>query len=259
MARLGPWSLVLCPLSFLVLGFVQGQGTRDKGQEVNTFSIVAHDPEKKEWGIAVASKYLAVGSAVPFAKAGVGAVATQAFVNVTYGSRGLELLAEGKTAGEVIKELTEADKSKESRQVGIIDGKGNVASFTGKKCNAWAGHKAGKHYTCQGNILAGEEVITKMAEAFEKAEGPLAWRMMAALEAGDEAGGDKRGKQSAAILVVRERGGPNGFSDRLIDLRVDDHKDPIPELARILALRLGRRPEARSQKSEIRDQPTSDF
>jgi uncharacterized Ntn-hydrolase superfamily protein len=242
MSRLGPLSLVLCPLSFLVLGFVQGQGTRDKGQEVNTFSIAAYDPDKKEWGVAVASKYLAVGSAVPFAKAGVGAIATQAFVNVTYGSRGLELLADGKTADEVLKELTEADKSKEFRQLGIIDGKGNVASFTGKKCNAWAGHKAGKHYTCQGNILKGEEVIDKMAEAFEKAEGPLAWRMMEALEAGDQAGGDKRGKQSAAILVVRAGFGPNRFGDRMIDLRVDDHKDPVPELARLLSLRLGRRP-----------------
>jgi uncharacterized Ntn-hydrolase superfamily protein len=250
MARLGPWSLVLCLLSFLALGFVQGQGTKGQGQEVNTFSIVAHDPEKKEWGIAVASKYLAVGSAVPFAKAGVGAVATQAFVNVSYGPRGLELLAEGKTAEEVIKELTEADKSKEFRQVGIIDGKGNVASFTGKKCNTWAGHKVGKNYTCQGNILAGEEVITKMAEALEKAEGPLAWRMMAALEAGDAAGGDKRGKQSAAILVVRAGFGPNRFGDRMIDLRVDDHKEPIPELARILALRLGRRPTSESTKDK---------
>jgi uncharacterized Ntn-hydrolase superfamily protein len=242
MSRLGLLSLVLCPLLFLVLGSVQGQGTKDQGQEVNTFSIVAHDPDKKEWGVAVASKYLAVGSAVPFAKAGVGAIATQAFVNVSYGSRGLELLAEGKSAEDALKELTDADKGKESRQVGIIDAKGNVVSFTGKKCNAWAGHKVGKHYACQGNILKGEEVVAKMAEAFEKAEGPLAWRMLAALEAGDEAGGDKRGKQSAAILVVRDRFGPNRIGDRMIDLRVDDHKDPVPELARILALRLGRRP-----------------
>jgi uncharacterized Ntn-hydrolase superfamily protein len=218
--------------------------------EVNTFSIVAHDPDKKEWGVAVASKYLAVGSAVPFARAGVGAVATQAFVNVSYGSRGLELLAEGKSAEEVLKELTDADKGKESRQVGIIDAKGNVVGFTGKKCNAWAGHKVGKHYTCQGNILKGEEVVTKMAEAFEKAEGPLAWRMLAALEAGDAAGGDKRGKQSAAVLVVRQGFGPNRTGDRMIDLRVDDHKDPVPELARILALRLGRRPASESTKDK---------
>jgi uncharacterized Ntn-hydrolase superfamily protein len=210
--------------------------------EVNTFSIVAYDPDKKEWGVAVASKYLAVGSAVPFAKAGVGAVATQASVNVSYGPRGLELLAKDKSAEEAVKELTDADKGKEFRQLGIVDAEGNAAAFTGKKCSAWAGHKTGKHYTCQGNILKGEEVITKMAEAFEKAKGPLAWRMMEALEAGDQAGGDKRGKQSAAILVVREGKGPNRFGDRLIDLRVDDHKDPVPELARILNLRLRRPP-----------------
>jgi uncharacterized Ntn-hydrolase superfamily protein len=241
-SRLGPLFVLLCPF-FLLLSSVKGQQAKEQGQhvvEVNTFSIVAFDPEKKQWGVAVASKYLAVGSAVPFAKAGVGAIATQAFVNVSYGTRGLELLAAGKSAEEVLKELTDADKGKESRQVGIIDGKGEVATFTGKKCNSWAGHKAGKNYTCQGNLLTGEEVITKMAEAFEKSEGPLAWRMMAALEAGDQAGGDKRGKQSAAILVVREGFGPNRQGDRMIDLRVDDHKDPIPELARILQLRLGR-------------------
>jgi uncharacterized Ntn-hydrolase superfamily protein len=249
MCRIGPLSLVLCPLSLLVLSFVQGQKTRDKGQEVNTFSIVAYDPEKKEWGVAVASKYLAVGSAVPFAKAEVGAVATQASVNVSYGPRGLEMLAEGKSAEEVLKALIDDDKGKESRQLGIVDAKGDVAAFTGSKCITWAGHKSGQNYTCQGNLLAGEEVINKMAEAFEKAEGPLAWRLMAALEAGDQAGGDKRGKQSAAILIVRKGFGPNRIGDRMIDLRVDDHKDPIPELARILALRLGRRPAA-SQKDQ---------
>src|SRR5262249_22349423 len=118
------------------------------------------------------------------------------------------------------------------------DAKGDVAVHTGKKCNAYAGHKTGKYYSCQGNILAGEAVINDMAKAFEEAKGPLAWRIMAALEAADKAGGDKRGKQSAAILVVRDNSGPNGFGDRYLDFRVDDHKDPIPELARILALRL---------------------
>ena len=121
-----------------------------------------------------------------------------------------------------------------ARQLAIVDAKGNIAAHTGSKCFAWAGSKSGKNFTCQGNILAGEEVVNKMAEAFEAAKGPLAWRMMAALEAGDKAGGDKRGKQSAAILVVRDKAGPNGFSDRFIDLRVDDHENPIPELARIL-------------------------
>jgi uncharacterized Ntn-hydrolase superfamily protein len=145
-----------------------------------TFSIVAYDPETKEWGVAVASKYLAVGSAVPFAKAPAGAVATQSFVNVTLGTRGLELLAEGKSAEETIKLLTDADKGKEGRQLGVVDGKGNVANFTGSKCQPWAGAKSGTNYTCQGNLLAGEAVVKDMAKAFEETKGPLAWRMMAA-------------------------------------------------------------------------------
>jgi uncharacterized Ntn-hydrolase superfamily protein len=204
----------------------------------NTFSIAAYDPDKKEWGVAVASKYLAVGSAVPWAKAGVGAIATQSAVNVTYGSKGLELLAQGKSAEEVVKTLTEEDKGRDFRQLGIVDAKGEVAVFTGKRCNPWAGHKTGKHYTCQGNLLTGEDVIDAMAKAFEESPGPLAWKLMAALEAGDKAGGDKRGKQSAAIVVVRDGAGPNGFGDRFVDFRVDDHEKPVEELARILALRV---------------------
>jgi uncharacterized Ntn-hydrolase superfamily protein len=214
--------------------------------QVNTFSIVAYDLEHKEWGVAVASKYLAVGAVVPWAKAKVGAVATQAFVNVSYGEKGLKLLAEGKSAEEVVKALTDPDGGKESRQVGVVDAKGNVANFTGKRCITYAGGKAGKHYTCQGNLLAGKEVIDDMAKAFEEAKGRLAWRLLAALEAAEKAGGDKRGKQSAAILVVRENGGPAGLNDRAIDFRVDDHKTPVQELARILALRL-RRPQAESK------------
>jgi uncharacterized Ntn-hydrolase superfamily protein len=205
---------------------------------VNTFSIVAHDPDKKEWGVAVASKYLAVGAVVPWAKADFGAIATQAAVNIGFGPDGLKLLAEGKSADEALKTLLDADPGKESRQLAIVDAKGRIASFTGKKCNAWAGSKSGEHYSCQGNILAGEEVIGKMADAFEAAKGPLAWRMMAALEAADNAGGDKRGKQSAAILVVRDKSGPNGISDRYLDFRVDDHENPIGELARILSKRV---------------------
>ena len=206
----------------------------------NTFSIVAYDPEKKEWGVAVASKYLAVGSAVPFAKAGVGAVATQSFVNVELGPRGLELLGQGKSAEEALKLLLEEDKGKDSRQLGLIDAKGKPATFSGPKCMAWAGGKTGENYTCQGNILTGEEVVNDMAKTFEETKDPLAWRLMAALEAGEKAGGDKRGKQSAAILVVREKGGPNGFGDRAIDLRVDDHERPVQELERILAKRLAK-------------------
>jgi len=208
----------------------------------NTFSIVAFDPERQEWGVAVASRALASGAVVPWAKAGVGAVATQSYTNVTYGSRGLELLAEGKTPEQTIEKLTGEDNNKEFRQVGMVDAMGNVANYTGSKCQDWAGGKSGKHYTCQGIILAGEAVVNEMAKAFEEARGPLAWRMMAALEAGEKAGGDKRGKQSAGILVVRDKGGPNGYGDRMIDLRVDDHENPVGELARILAKRI-RRPE----------------
>jgi uncharacterized Ntn-hydrolase superfamily protein len=208
-----------------------------------TFSIAAYDPDKQEWGVAVASKYLAVGAAVPFAKAGVGAVATQSYVNVSYGPRGLELMAQGKSATEALKAVTDDDKGKPFRQVGMVDAKGEVANFSGEKCMPWAGAKSGKHYTVQGNLLAGEQVIDAMAKAFEESKGPLAWRLMAALEAGDQAGGDKRGKQSAALLVVRDKAGPGGFSDRYLDYRVDDHKDPVPELARILTLRV-RRPAA---------------
>src|SRR5262245_12396338 len=207
-------------------------------EPVNTFSIVAYDPDQKEWGIGVASKFLAVGAVVPWAKAGVGAIATQSFANTSYGPNGLELLAKGKSADETIKALTDADKQKDVRQVGVIDANGNAATFTGSNCQAWSGGKTGKNYACQGNILAGEAVVNDMAKAFEDAKGPLAWRIMAALDAAEKAGGDKRGKQSAAILVVREKGGYGGFNDRLIDFRVDDHEKPIQELARILALRV---------------------
>ena len=206
--------------------------------EVNTFSIVAYDPAKAEWGVAVASKYLAVGGVVPWAKAGVGAVATQASVNIAHGPNGLELLAKGKSAEEALQTLVDGDAQSQVRQLGLVDAEGKVAAFTGKKCQNFAGHKIGTNYACQGNILAGEGVLNEMAKAFEETKGALAWRLMAALEAGDKAGGDKRGKQSAAILVVRAKAGPNGISDRYLDFRVDDHQEPIPELARILGLRL---------------------
>ena len=230
-------------LGLVVLGgalAALGQDEAPPGPPVSTFSIVAHDPDRKEWGIGVASKFLAVGAVVPWAKADAGAVATQSFANTTYGPRGLELLARGKSAADVIQALTENDRQKDMRQVGVVDAAGNAANFTGPKCMPWAGAKSGKHYTCQGNLLAGEQVVTAMATAFEEAKGPLAWRILAALEAADKAGGDKRGKQSAALLVVRERGGYGGFDDRAVDFRVDDHKDPVPELARILALRVRR-------------------
>jgi uncharacterized Ntn-hydrolase superfamily protein len=205
---------------------------------VSTFSVVGYDPDTKEWGVAVASKFLAVGSVVPWAEAGVGAVATQSFANTKFGPKGLELMRGGKTAEETIKALTDDDDGRESRQVGVIDAKGNAATYTGKKCQAWAGGKTGKHYACQGNILTGPEVVDAMAKAFEETKGPLAWRLMASLEAGDKAGGDKRGKQSAAIYIAKAKAGYAGFNDRYIDFRVDDHKEPIPELARVLALRV---------------------
>jgi uncharacterized Ntn-hydrolase superfamily protein len=203
-------------------------------EPINTFSIIAYDPETKEWGVGVASRVLAVGAVVPWAKAGVGAIATQSYANVSYGPKGLELLEKGKSAEEAIKLLTDADEGKDRRQVGIIDAKGEPATFTGGKCMAWAGGKTGRNYTCQGNILAGEAVVNDMAKAFEETTGPLAWRIHAALEAADKAGGDKRGKQSAAIYIVKEKGGYAGLNDRYIDLRVDDHEKPIQELGRLL-------------------------
>src|SRR5262245_29719883 len=190
----------------------------------STFSIVAYDADKKEWGVATASRVLAVGCCVPWAKAEVGAIATQSAVNVTYGPKGLELLAAGKSAEEVVKTLTEADNNRQVRQLAVVDKDGKVASFTGNGCIQYAGGKEGKSFVVVGNLLAGEAVIADTAKAFEETKGPLAWRLVLALEAGEKAGGDKRGKQSAAVLVVRDGAGPNGFGDRYVDLRVDDHE-----------------------------------
>jgi len=200
-----------------------------------TFSIVACDPETQEHGVAVASKFLAVGSVVPWAKAEVGAVATQSYANTTFGPSGLELLGKGKSAEETMKALIEGDDGRDNRQVGIVDKAGKGETYTGKKCQAWAGGKTGKNYACQGNLLAGEAVVADMAKAFEDSTGPLAWRMIAAMEAGEKAGGDKRGKQSAAILIAKPKGGYAKLNDRFVDFRVDDHEKPLEELARILA------------------------
>src|SRR5258708_6230174 len=201
-----------------------------------TFSIVARDPEAGELGIAVQSKFLAVGAVVPWAQAEVGAIATQAWANTTYGPGGLALLASGLSAKETIARLTGADDGRASRQVGIVAIHGEPATFTGDECFPWAGGHVGEHYSCQGNILVGEETVLSMARTFEQTSGHLCDRLMAALAAGQSAGGDSRGQQSAALLVVREKGGYGGFNDRFIDLRVDDHPHPIEELQRILEL-----------------------
>jgi len=201
-----------------------------------TFSIVAFDPSTRDLGIAVHSRYFSVGSVVPWAEAGVGAVATQSFVNVSYGPRGLQLLREGLTVNEVIERLTIQDEARDYRQLGIVDSKGNVAVFTGKKCLKWAGSKTGKNYVALGNILAGEKVVDNMTKGFESTKDDLAGKLIAALEGGDEAGGDIRGRQSASLLVVRKDGGRGGYGDRYIDLRVEDHLNPIRELRRLLNL-----------------------
>jgi uncharacterized Ntn-hydrolase superfamily protein len=197
---------------------------------------VAHDPTSGDLGVAVQSKFIAVGAIVPWAKAGVGAIATQSYANTTYGPRGLTLLGDGLSATEALERLTHDDEEKESRQVGIVSTKGDAAAFTGEECHEWRGHVVGNGYCCQGNILVSEETICAMAEAFEREAGDLAGRLMAALVGGQAAGGDRRGQQSAALLVVREAGGYGGYSDRLVDLRVDEHPEPIQELARLLEL-----------------------
>lgn len=203
---------------------------------VHTFSIVAHAPQENSWGVAVASKFLAVGAVVPYAKAGVGAVATQSLANLSYGEQGLALMAQGLDASETLARLTTADDLREHRQAGIVDARGQAATFTGSSCMPWAGGLSGAGYAIQGNILAGEQVIEAMASAYLEAGGELAERLHAALLAGDRAGGDRRGRQSAALLVVKPEGSYGGFTDRYLDLRVDDHPDPVPELGRLLQL-----------------------
>ncbi len=201
-----------------------------------TFSIVAYDSEKKEWGVAVQSKFIAVGAIVPFAKANVGAIATQAWCNTSYGPKGLALLEQGFTAEETVQTLTRYDPKREHRQVGIVDSFGDADSFTGKECFEWAGHIEGENYACQGNILASEDVVLAMSQAYKETKGDLVDRLFAALEAGQEEGGDKRGKQSAAILIVKEKGVYDGGTDNYINIRVDDHPTPIKELGRIFTL-----------------------
>jgi uncharacterized Ntn-hydrolase superfamily protein len=198
-----------------------------------TFSIVAADPAAGDWGVAVASKFPCVGAVVPWAKARVGAVATQSWANTSLGPDGLRLMGEGVPAEDALRRLLDQDGGQEDRQVGFVDSAGRAATFTGSKCMEWAGGVAGDGFAAQGNILAGVDVVAELARVFTEAEGDLCDRLLAALLAGDSAGGDRRGRQSSALLVVREGGGYEGRNDRYIDLRVDDHPDAPRELARI--------------------------
>jgi uncharacterized Ntn-hydrolase superfamily protein len=203
---------------------------------VSTYSIVARDARTGEMGVAVQSHWFSVGPIVPWAEAGVGAVATQSFVNVSYGPLGLEAMREGKAPGDALRALLEKDPGRDVRQVAFVDSTGRVAAHTGDKCIPGAGHVTGDGYSVQANLMLTDEVPGVMARAFEKAEGPLAERMLAALQAAQEVGGDIRGKQSAALLVVRAEASDEPWNDRTVDLRIEDHPTPVEELGRLLRL-----------------------
>lgn len=198
-----------------------------------TFSIVAFDPNNGDLGVVVASRFPCVGAVVPWARAGVGAVATQSWANTSFGPEGLALMGSGMPADQALDAVIEADDGRDDRQAGFVDARGGAATFTGVKCFDWAGGRTGETFAAQGNILAGEGVVDAMVATFTDAEGDLCDRLLVALLAGDAAGGDRRGKQSAALLVVREGGGYEGRNDRYMDLRVDDHPDAPAELARL--------------------------
>jgi uncharacterized Ntn-hydrolase superfamily protein len=204
---------------------------------VATYSICACDPEAGQWGVATQSKFLAVGSVVPWAAAGIGAIATQSYANPRYGPDGLALLREGLAAEEVVRRLTEADEGRDQRQLGVVDARGGSATFTGRGCHDWAGGRTGDGYAAQGNILVSAGTVHALATAFEGGSGrPLAERLLGCLDAAQAAGGDRRGQQSAALLVVEAGGGYAGLSDVLVDLRVDDHPEPLAELRRLYGL-----------------------
>lgn len=203
---------------------------------IATFSIVGFDPQEQAWGIAVASKFPAVGAVVPWAAAGSGAVATQSYANTSFGPRALATMGEGLDARQALEALLRDDAERETRQVGLVDRAGNAATFTGSACHAWAGGVCGECFAAQGNILHGSQTIEAMARVFSGTPGDLPDRLMEALLAGDRAGGDRRGKQSAAILVVKQAGGYGGYNDRWIDYRVDDAEDPVPALKELLKL-----------------------
>ncbi|MFN8420113.1 MAG: DUF1028 domain-containing protein [Anaerolineae bacterium] len=201
-----------------------------------TFSIVAYSRDEQAWGVAVASKFLAAPAVVSWARASAGAVATQAFAKVSFGADGLALMAGGLSAEEMLAKLLSTDEDAEDRQVGVVDAKGNAAAHTGEDCFDYKGHLVGEGFTCQGNILVGRQVLEEMASAYRSASGELADRLIVALLAGDRAGGDRRGRQSAGVLVVKENGGYGGDNDRYIDLRVDDHPDPVMRLRELAKL-----------------------
>ncbi|HET7354744.1 MAG TPA: DUF1028 domain-containing protein [Gaiellaceae bacterium] len=204
---------------------------------VATYSIAACDLEARQWGVAVQSKFPAVGSVVPWAEPEVGAIATQAYANPSYGPNGLALLREGLSASEVVERLTAQDEGRDDRQLGVVDAQGGSASWTGPDCNEWAGGRIGSGYAAQGNILVGEETVAALASTFEQnAHLPLVQRLLDCLTAAQAAGGDRRGQQSAAVLVMQRNGGYAGLSDSLVDLRVDDHERPIEELRRIYGI-----------------------
>jgi uncharacterized Ntn-hydrolase superfamily protein len=203
---------------------------------VATYSIVACDLEAEQWGVSVQSKFLSVGSVVPWAEPHVGAIATQAYANPRYGPNGLELLRQGLSAQEIVDKLTSEDDGRDHRQLGVVDGQGRSASYTGSECMDWAGGRTGQGYAAQGNILVNKETVDALAETFESSTGPLAERLIDCLAAAQEAGGDSRGQQSSALLVVERDGGYARMSDTVVELRVEDHERPIEELRRIYKL-----------------------
>ncbi len=226
----------------------------------STFSIVACDLEEKSWGVAVASKFPAVGSAVPWVNAEVGAVATQSYANTSYGPNGLAMMADGLSAEETMEKLLATDEGRETRQVGLVDAQGKSATFTGKKCHEWAGGLTGPGYAIQGNILTGMDVVQAMESTFLETNGDLPTRLYEALHAGNSAGGDKRGRQSAAIYVAKPKGGYGGFIDRWIDYRVDDALDPVPKIGNLLELHnlyFGESPE--SERVQLSGEPLKDI
>jgi uncharacterized Ntn-hydrolase superfamily protein len=203
---------------------------------VATYSIVACDLEAEQWGVSVQSKFLSVGSVVPWAEPHVGAIATQAYANPRYGPNGLDLLRQGLSAQEVVDRLTSEDDGRDHRQLGIVDGEGRAATYTGSECMDWAGGRTGEGYAAQGNILVSKETVDALAETFESSSGPLAERLIDCLASAQEAGGDSRGQQSSALLVVERDGGYARMSDVVVELRVEDHERPIEELRRIYTL-----------------------